>query len=63
MEKTKRKLKAKKGAIKRKTKAAKIRKKMKKALKKRKTFGEMKPSQKYKMDHRYQAFKKIKKFL
>ena len=31
-------------------------------LKKRKTFGEMKPSQKYKMDHRYQAFKKIKKF-
>ena len=32
-------------------------------LKKRKTFGEMRPSQKYKMDHRYQAFKKIKKFL
>ncbi len=31
--------------------------------KKRKTFGEMKPSQKYKLDHRYQAFKKIKKFL
>ena len=30
---------------------------------KKKTFGEMKPSQKYKMDHRYQAFKKIKKFL
>ena len=30
---------------------------------KRKTFGEMKPSQKYKMDHRYQAFKKIRKFL
>ena len=30
---------------------------------KRKTFGEMKPSQKYKMDHRYMAFKKIKKFL
>ena len=30
---------------------------------KTKTFGEMKPSQKYKMDHRYQAFKKIKKFL
>jgi len=27
------------------------------------TFGEMKPSQKYKLDHRYQAFKKIKKFL
>ena len=32
-------------------------------LKKRKTFGEMKPSQKHKTDHRYQAFKKIKKFL
>ena len=32
-------------------------------LKKRKTFGQMKPSQKYKSDHRYQAFKKIKKFL
>jgi len=32
-------------------------------LQKRKTFGEMKPSQKYKMDHRYQAFKKIRKFL
>ena len=32
-------------------------------LKKRITFGEMKPSQKYKMDHRYEAFKKIKKFL
>ena len=32
-------------------------------LNKRKTFGEMKPSQKYKMDHRYQAFKKIRKFL
>ena len=32
-------------------------------LKKRKTFGEMKPSQKYKMDHRFQAFKKIRKFL
>jgi len=28
-----------------------------------KTFGEMKPSQKYKIDHRYQAFKKLKKFL
>ena len=27
------------------------------------TFGEMKPSQKYKMDHRFKAFKKIKKFL
>jgi len=32
-------------------------------LKKRKTFGQMKPSEKYKLDHRYQAFKKIKKFL
>ena len=32
-------------------------------LNKRKTFGEMKPFQKYKMDHRYKAFKKIKKFL
>ena len=32
-------------------------------LSKKKTFGQMKPSQKYKMDHRYQAFKKIKKFL
>ncbi len=30
---------------------------------KSKTFGEMKPSQKYKLDHRYKAFKKIKKFL
>ena len=30
---------------------------------KNKTFGEMRPSQKYKLDHRYQAFKKIKKFL
>ena len=30
---------------------------------KSKTFGEMKPSQKYKMDHRFNAFKKIKKFL
>ena len=27
------------------------------------TFGEMKPSEKYKIDHRYQAFKKLKKFL
>jgi XTP/dITP diphosphohydrolase len=26
------------------------------------TFGELKPSQKYKIDHRYKAFKKIKKF-
>ena len=32
-------------------------------FKKRKTFGEMKPYQKYKMDHRFQAFKKIRKFL
>jgi XTP/dITP diphosphohydrolase len=32
-------------------------------FKKNKTFGEMKPSQKYKMDHRFDAFKKIKKFL
>ena len=32
-------------------------------LNKTKTFGEMKPSQKYRMDHRYQAFKKIRKFL
>ena len=30
---------------------------------KTKTFGEIKPSQKYKIDHRYQAFKKIRKFL
>ena len=30
---------------------------------KTKTFGEMKPSQKYKLDHRFKAFKKIKKFL
>ena len=29
----------------------------------KKTFGEMKPSQKYKLDHRFKAFKKIKKFL
>ena len=27
------------------------------------TFGQMKPKQKYKIDHRYLAFKKIKKFL
>ena len=27
------------------------------------TFGQMQLSQKYKMDHRYKAFKKIKKFL
>ena len=31
-------------------------------LKNIKTFGEMKPSQKYKIDHRYIAFKKIRKF-
>jgi len=30
---------------------------------KTKTFGEMKSSQKYKLDHRYKAFMKIKKFL
>ena len=30
---------------------------------KKKTFGEMNSSKKYKMDHRFQAFKKIKKFL
>ena len=32
-------------------------------LKKKLTFGQIKPSQKFKMDHRYQAFKKIRKFL
>ena len=32
-------------------------------LKYKKTFGEMKLSQKYKLDHRIKAFKKIKKFL
>ena len=26
------------------------------------TFGQMKPLQKYKIDHRFKAFKKIKKF-
>ena len=31
-------------------------------LGKKKTFGEMKPSEKYKIDHRYKAFKKFKKF-
>ena len=31
--------------------------------KKNKTFGEMNPVQKYKLDHRYNAYKKIKKFL
>ena len=30
---------------------------------KKKTFGEMKPSKKYKIDHRYFAFKKLRKFL
>ena len=30
---------------------------------KKKTFAEMKPSQKFKVDHRFKAFKKIKKFL
>ena len=30
---------------------------------KKKTFGEMKSSEKYKIDHRFAAFKKIKKFL
>ncbi len=30
---------------------------------KNKTFGEMKASQKYKLDHRFDAFKKIRKFL
>ena len=30
---------------------------------KKKTFGEMKPAKKYKIDHRYFAFKKLKKFL
>ncbi len=29
----------------------------------KKTFAEMSPSKKYKIDHRYKAFKKIKKFL
>tara|TARA_B100001175_G_scaffold306611_1_gene304910 strand:- start:497 stop:1099 length:603 start_codon:yes stop_codon:yes gene_type:complete len=32
-------------------------------LNKLKTFGEMKPSEKYKIDHRYHAFKKLRKFL
>ena len=30
---------------------------------KRQTFGEMKPAKKYKIDHRYFAFKKLRKFL
>ena len=33
-----------------------------KPLKKKQTFGEMKPELKYKLDHRFNAFKKIKKF-
>ncbi len=32
-------------------------------LKYKKTFGEMKSFQKYKLDHRFKAFQKIKKFL
>ena len=32
-------------------------------LNKKKTFGEMQPNQKYKIDHRSKAFKRIKKFL
>ena len=32
-------------------------------IKKKLTFGEMSPKTKYKIDHRYNAFKKIKKFL
>ena len=32
-------------------------------LRYKKTFAQMKPSQKYKIDHRFKAFKKIKKFL
>ena len=32
-------------------------------IKKKKTFGEMASSRKYKIDHRYDAFKKLKKFL
>ena len=32
-------------------------------LKKKLTFGQMKPLTKYKLDHRFKAFKKIKKFL
>ncbi|MDC3167063.1 RdgB/HAM1 family non-canonical purine NTP pyrophosphatase [Candidatus Pelagibacter sp.] len=30
---------------------------------KKKTFGEIKPTRKYKIDHRYFAFKKLRKFL
>lgn len=32
-------------------------------INKKKTFGEMRSSQKYKMDHRFKAYQKIKKFL
>ena len=32
-------------------------------LKHKQTFGEMSREKKYKIDHRYNAFKKIKKFL
>ena len=32
-------------------------------LNKKKTFGEMLPNEKFKIDHRFKAFKKIKKFL
>ena len=32
-------------------------------IRKKLTFGEMSPKTKYKIDHRYNAFKKIKKFL
>ena len=32
-------------------------------INRKKTFGEMKPTQKYRLDHRSKAFKKIKKFL
>ena len=32
-------------------------------FKKKITFAEMKPSEKFKLDHRFKAFKKIKKFL
>ena len=31
-------------------------------LNKKLTFGQMKPAKKYKIDHRFNAFKKIKKF-
>ena len=32
-------------------------------INKKKTFGEMKPTEKYKLDHRSKAFKKVKRFL